>query len=173
MDMYRLKNNMWLSGCLLSAFTSLLLTQIENKDNYMVFDNEFYGHLSGQMLNDSSHRNRIYYEKVKIFTEQCNENYLKKKIVLDIHLSNHWIKAIMDPTVEPHRLIIIDSFKENHPTVVKLLIKWRKAAEVRRFFNHKEVWIVITSTRNDKLKLVQQTDNTSCGVITAMQGYYF
>lgn len=171
-DMYGLKNNKWLSGCLLSTFTSLILTQIENKENYMVFDNEFYGLLSGQMLNDNSQRNKVYYEKVKIYTEQFNENYLKRKILLDIHLTDHWIKAIMDPTVEPHQLTIIDSFKQNHPTVVKLLIKWRKA-EVRRFFNHKEVWIVITSKNNDKLKLVQQTDTTSCGVITAMQGYYF
>ena len=171
-DLSRLNKHNWLSGSLLSTFANLVITQIPDKGSCLVFNSDFYCFLSGEKKEDVNQRNILHYDEVKAYTSNLGSDYLQKKIVIDVHLPDHWIKAIMDPSVVPPTLYIIDGFKKLHPTVVKLLLEWR-TTEVGRLLQEPETWTVVTSLANDNLRLVAQTDGTSCGVMSAMQGYYY
>ena len=138
----------------------------------MVLSTSFFAELSNANDVNVQLRNTINLQRVRGYTNHLNAEYLQQKLVIDVHRPNHFIKVIMDPI--KYELYIFDSLQtnESHAVVSNLLIEWREH-ECRRLNVPTERWIVFVTTSMNSMGFPKQFDSSSCGVMTAMVGYYY
>jgi len=177
-DVYHLYRNSWLNGTLIAGFVSLFLQR-----EVSLSTSRSSGWDPSKVAYLGTHFYPLVVAKSYLAIDQLYSislnNYLND-ILFTIHRPGHWFSSIV--SYSKKTVYIIDGYNKNDPytEVFDNLIHWfeRALESIGIVPDPSRAWKRITfrtykEHTTENVVLADQTDGSSCGVLSAMQHVYY